>query len=415
MNQIFSKVRVLMFMLSAFILIVVPKITHADADTENVIGSRTMTSPETVSSTFHFTIERMTTTTSPIIKVTATMEGKTNEMNLYLFQGRLDLAYETDFSLGSSVVNGVKDIIVTATDANGYSASHTYQVTLEDPESHFPVAQLLPANEGNVKSNEQFDLIYRLLNVGQAVYGQDVSITFNSTKVDFVSAKSLNSNFKIIGIKKTKIEGNIYKIRIIISSLGQQSDIASGLIKLRFLSRSFKNQTDAVIELKKVGIADNKGNETLINSTGLTIVIGNVDKTLLNKTLAIAQSAYDAATEGNSIGNYTVGSKSILKAEIDKAKLVSTNFDATKDQVNLARTELEKAITTFQNSVILPKLSGDLNNDSVISIGDVGIMSSYSGKSTLSPDWNIVKAADLNKDGVINTNDLYLIANLILG
>jgi hypothetical protein len=55
-----------------------------------------------------------------------------------------------------------------------------------------------------------------------------------------------------------------------------------------------------------------------------------------------------------------------------------------------------------------------MNNDSVLTVGDIGIMSSYSGKSTVSPDWNIVKIADLNNDGKIGIEDLTLLANMVL-
>jgi hypothetical protein len=50
----------------------------------------------------------------------------------------------------------------------------------------------------------------------------------------------------------------------------------------------------------------------------------------------------------------------------------------------------------------------------MLTVGDVGIMSSYSGKSTVSSDWNIVKIADLNNDGKIGMEDLNLLANMVL-
>jgi hypothetical protein len=166
--------------------------------------------------------------------------------------------------------------------------------------------------------------------------------------------------------------------------------------------------------IKKVVIADHKGNEFLINGTDCTIVIAKTDKTLLNNTIVIAQAAYDAATEGSSVGNYILGSQAILKALIDKAQIVSTNITARQSEIDSVNTELENAITIFQNSVVLHVLTGDLNNDSVISIGDIGVMSSLAGQSTVSLDWNFIKIADLNNDGKIDVDDLTLLANMIL-
>ncbi|QNK58952.1 exo-alpha-sialidase [Paenibacillus sp. PAMC21692] len=64
------------------------------------------------------------------------------------------------------------------------------------------------------------------------------------------------------------------------------------------------------------------------------------------------------------------------------------------------------AATSAVNIQITPGLSGDLNHDQKISVGDLAIIAANYGKDTNSPDWNQVKQADLNGDGKIDIVDL---------
>jgi hypothetical protein len=417
-SKIFSKVSALIMVL-ALILIVAPNVTHADSSGSSITFGANLQSPTptplydgVIFVSRNFNLSVAVTSVNEISKVTVEVEDFKADMvfsnNAYC---KLCVGYIAEVHLGSESPNGKKSIVVTATDVNGYSAIHTYYVVLGDPS--YPTALLSLEGEGSVKSNQPFNLIYKLDSVYQNVYGQDVSVTFDNTMVDFISAESLKNELKILSVKNTE-----NKTRMIISSIGQKSDLTNGLIKLHFKAKTFTQQTSTSITLETVKVSDDNGNEFQVNGSNLVVVIGSADKTLLNNTIAVALSVYGAATEGNTAGNYPFGSKAILKAVIDKSKIVSTNDNAIQSQVDLAKSELETAISIFQNSIItsIPTAPiGDLNNDSVISIGDVGIMSSECGKSTASSDWNLVKAADLNHDGKIDIEDLILLAKLILG
>jgi len=56
----------------------------------------------------------------------------------------------------------------------------------------------------------------------------------------------------------------------------------------------------------------------------------------------------------------------------------------------------------------------DLNEDGKVSIGDLAIISANYGKKSSSPDWEAVKKADVNGDGVIDILDLSAIAKKIV-
>ncbi|MBK8807564.1 MAG: Ig-like domain-containing protein [Bacteroidales bacterium] len=77
-----------------------------------------------------------------------------------------------------------------------------------------------------------------------------------------------------------------------------------------------------------------------------------VVKTALDEVIVSAQKLHDDATEGTGNGQYEVGSKAILQAAIDAAKVVSANENATQEQVDLAETTLEDAVTVFENSLV---------------------------------------------------------------
>lgn len=61
------------------------------------------------------------------------------------------------------------------------------------------------------------------------------------------------------------------------------------------------------------------------------------------------------------------------------------------------------------------KLPGDANGDGVITIGDLGLLVFWLGKTNLDSDWQEVAHMDLNKDGRLGEADLRLLARCVLG
>lgn len=59
-------------------------------------------------------------------------------------------------------------------------------------------------------------------------------------------------------------------------------------------------------------------------------------------------------------------------------------------------------------------ISGDLNGDGKVSIGDLGIVAAHYGKDSSSPDWQQAKRADMNGDGKIDITDLAQLAKQIV-
>ncbi|MBW7461528.1 dockerin type I repeat-containing protein, partial [Paenibacillus sepulcri] len=100
--------------------------------------------------------------------------------------------------------------------------------------------------------------------------------------------------------------------------------------------------------------------------------------------------------------------------EIGRAELVEEDAGAAADAVARAVSDLTDALQSFQSSVNAQE-PGDINNDGRHSVGDLGAMAVYYGKSSSDPDWDRIKAADLTGDGVVDIEDLARLAILILG
>ncbi|KRE48457.1 GH92 family glycosyl hydrolase [Paenibacillus sp. Soil724D2] len=185
-----------------------------------------------------------------------------------------------------------------------------------------------------------------------------------------------------------------------------------------------KAALQTAINAAKVVAESTQGTQNEVDSAGVQLntalltfknsIINTVDKKALNALIAQAQSAHDAAVEGTGIGQYPAGSKAILLAAIQTASQIAGDTAATQSQVDQAVTVLNTALEGFRASVNT-RIPGDVNGDDKVSIGDLGIMAAYYGKTSGDVNWNLYKKADLNNDGVIDIVDLALIANKILG
>ncbi|OMF38092.1 hypothetical protein BK133_03715 [Paenibacillus sp. FSL H8-0548] len=59
-------------------------------------------------------------------------------------------------------------------------------------------------------------------------------------------------------------------------------------------------------------------------------------------------------------------------------------------------------------------IQGDLNDDGLVTVGDLALVVTALGKSEVSPDWASYAKMDLNEDGTVDYYDLLMVAELIL-
>lgn len=296
-------------------------------------------------------------------------------------------------------IPGTTTVLVTA--ENG--STQSYEVNFVFVSA--PASQL--TGPADVHSGQSFDLTYSLSNLKQKVYAQDLTFSYDSTQLEFVSADGVRDDIIVVdkGVKQNQI-------RIIIANLA--GDKATGdVLKLHFRAKVTSQVTSSAVTLTNVVLANGEGEEIHVEGSSYSVQIHGVDKASLRSLIAEAQSKHDAAVEGTNSGQYPVGSKAVLQAAIDQAKAVADNAEAAQEQVEQAVTELAAALQVFTASVNISK-PGDLTGDGRYSIGDLAIMAAAYGKTSADPDWNLYKYADLNNDGIVDILDLAALARLIL-
>lgn len=244
------------------------------------------------------------------------------------------------------------------------------------------------------------------------VIAQDITITYDSDKLEFISADSLNDEtFSIVGIDDTKAG----TIRLLGVHLGEgQNDPNGYLLQLKLsVIADAANGSTAITAIATV--ADHSGMETEYSGRSVSITINDefVDKSVLEQLIEQARQTHDTAVEGYRIGHYPVGSKAVLQVEIESATQVLLDEEATAVMVAQAEGRLRAALESFLNSIIR-SVEGDSNGDGVLTVGDLAVIAAAYNMDNTHPDWDRVKHLDIVKDGKIDIADLVALAKRIL-
>jgi len=313
------------------------------------------------------------------------------------------------------------DAKVAITQAAGLPGSAVIKVTAEDSitvktYTVFFTVQQAPgtskaslAGADRVVSGATLELTYDLTSANQSVQAQDLTFTFDSAKLEFLSATSLQEGF--IVVEKKVSEG---QVRIIAAKIGAEELLPDkGLLTLQLKAKSAAEPSSTAITLSPIVISDADGVETELEGVTHALQVLIVNKASLLALINEAQAVHDAAVEGSGSGQYPTGSKAVLQAAITSAKSIAEDLSAPQEKVEQAADALSKALQTFRSSVHVYQ-PGDMNGDDRYSIGDLAIMASYYGKTSSDPNWHLYKKADLNQDGVIDIVDLAMLARQIL-
>ncbi len=76
------------------------------------------------------------------------------------------------------------------------------------------------------------------------------------------------------------------------------------------------------------------------------------DKTALNSLIDSVTTILNSTAEGNKPGEYSPGSKEVLDSVLQLAKTITADNSYTQQQINNAKDNLERAITTFTSHLI---------------------------------------------------------------
>jgi len=296
-------------------------------------------------------------------------------------------------------------LTVIVTDGARTSVSEPITVTVRGLQ---PVA-ILTGND-NVEPASEFTVGISIDTASKDVYAEDIILSFDPQVFEYVNATSADENINIL-----RSETSDGTVRIIAANIGGVNGSDVPVLNVNFKVKSGVQGISSTISLikAKLGLmpeatAVNAG----LSSKTITVssIIPSVDKSALQAAITAAETLYDSAVVGIENGNYWQADKDAFKAAIDTAKAVYEDPDATQSEVDDAVAALNAAKAAFEASVITPT-TGDLNNSSTIDVGDLAIVAYYYGKDSSDENWNQIKAADFNKDGKIDIEDLAFIAS----
>ncbi|WP_127493284.1 glycoside hydrolase family 3 C-terminal domain-containing protein [Paenibacillus glycanilyticus] len=299
-------------------------------------------------------------------------------------------------------------LTITATDANGAAVSVTNTLAVRSS-----AASGVLSGPNQVNSGAAFDVKYGLAGVNTGnVLAEDVTVTYDASKMDFVSVASLDEEkYLVVGQQPDAAAG---KLRFLGVRLGDAQTNPNGdLVTLKFKAKRNAGAGIANISISNLVIADEEAHETSLDGSTLGVQINVIDRTALETLINEAQNVHGAAVEGTKVGQYPVGSKAALQAAIDSALNVLIDDNAGTVDMQAAVTALNSALQAFKDAKIT-SLDGDSNGDNNLTVGDLAIVAKAYGAKSTDANWNSVKSYDRNNDGKIDIEDLVWLAVKIL-
>ncbi|CAI6015852.1 DUF4962 domain-containing protein [Cohnella sp. JJ-181] len=207
------------------------------------------------------------------------------------------------------------------------------------------------------------------------------------------------------------------KLRILSARTGTGTLPASGsFLTLKFKVKAGAPAGVASFTSSAVKASSESGTVTDLAGTAATISVSNVGA--LAALVAEAQSLRDQASPGTATGEFfpaaLPGLKAALTASIDAAKAVLAQASPTPAQVESALTDLTDAIAAFEANRITAS-TGDANGDQQFNIADFVRIATFYGKTAADAGWAEAQPADINRDGVVDIEDLAFVASRIIG
>ncbi|MGO4372320.1 cohesin domain-containing protein, partial [Paenibacillus sp. MCAF20] len=329
----------------------------------------------------------------------------------------------TNYNLGSSDV-GVTElgyVNVAANFENNVTGTHDVYLVFKDPEllvSTISADSTPPTGDNvtgiltgqvQVNAGASLDVKYGLESVvGLSVLAEDITVTYDPTKMDFISIYSIDeSKYRIVGQQPDAENG---KIRFLAVRFGDaQTNPNGNMANLQFKTKKNAEAGISNISISNAVIGDEQGQETTIEGSTYSVQINVIDRGALESLISEAEALYSSAVEGTRIGQYPAGSKRLLRTEIDQALSVFNDDNATGVDIQQSATALNEAMQTFKNAVIT-SVGGDSNGDNQLTVGDLALVAKAYGMKSTDAGWNLVKQNDFNNDRKIDIEDIVWLA-----
>lgn len=299
--------------------------------------------------------------------------------------------------------NGFVRVIASSTDGTGIKGSKLVALNGQLLGDQQVVSTTL-TGLGSVNRGASFStnlgLTFPANTVSTIVYGVDVTVSYDPAVIEFVDALSLKAGLTSLTVDKD-VPG---QIRIFGVSTGPSGEISAtgDVFKLNWKAKEPATDTTTVIAVTAAVTSDSLGELSQAQLSSQNVVVIVIDKTALQAVITIAQTILSNAVEGTQPGQYQVGSKATLQAQITSALAVKSNPTAAQTDVDKAADDLNKAISHFND-----QQTAGYNFSYLV------LMAGQYGKSAASSDWYTVNKYDVNHDNIIDIFDLIEVANQI--
>ncbi|MGO4544443.1 DUF4962 domain-containing protein [Paenibacillus sp. 2TAB23] len=274
-----------------------------------------------------------------------------------------------------------------------------------------PSIRLTP-NEDSVIPSQEFELQVSLENDTTAA-GVDLTLSYDSARFNYIGYTKNDAQLAV-NVSNDDTTG---KLRVLAARTGpgRLSSDAS-ILALKFQVKANVPSGETNFEASAVTASDQSGTDYAIG--GFAVQVNVLNKAALNALIAQATAAHDQAVAGTVIGTFFSSVLSGLKEELSAAnqaaQTAAAQTDATPGQVQDAIDLLASALAEFEAHRITAT-TGNMNSDPRITIGDFVLVAAHYGKDTVSPDWAIARTVDINKDGIVDIEDLAFVASRIFG
>ncbi|MGQ7885442.1 sugar-binding protein [Paenibacillus sp. WC2504] len=310
-----------------------------------------------------------------------------------------------------AVKNGSVRVIATSTDGTQISGSTLVAINGQTL-GNLQGLSITMSGVGSVYRGASFSTNVGLTSptntISTAVYGVDVTVSYDSAHIEFVDTTSLKSGFSFFHADIT-VPG-IVRIYGVATQPSGAITVPGDLFKLNWKAKAPVQSQATVIAVTAAKTSNAQSElsqlaQDQLSSQNVIIFVANTST--LQQLITLAQSTLTQAVEGTQSGQYPMGSKAQLQDQIMTATAVLNTLAATQELVDQAANQLNLAINQFKDGRI---------TTSVYDLGYLVQMAQQYGKakSQLSlSDWNLVSKYDVNNDNVIDIFDLIVTANLI--
>ncbi|OAB40408.1 fibronectin type III domain-containing protein [Paenibacillus antarcticus] len=290
------------------------------------------------SSPASITIPDITTPTAPLNlavsnvgETTATISWEASTDNVgvtgyevYINDVLFSALTATSLNLTGLTANANNSVKVRAINANGIKSSFS-SIVVTTTVASGETAGVLSGKQA-VQLDEEFSVVFGLKNVTEVIFGQDVTFTYDPSKLELTSVTATNENFKIVNSN----DDTTGQLRVLSAGLG--SGITNDdTVTLTFRAKSIIGTPGTAVQAVNGTIANELGKETTVLDGVLNIIITDLPVT--------------NPGDINQDGKYSIGDLALMAvgygkkstdADWDKYRNLDVNNDNEINIVDLA-------------------------------------------------------------------------------